>query len=314
MLSKSLAVSLIAPIIMLSSHAQYAEDTAPFAEVPVQQDADAIALYDGLAPGSEDVELDEIWRNAGTERWATNVTVPTLLPILPDNPDATRAAIIVVPGGGFQFISMDNEGYPIADWLAERGIAAFVLKYRTMETPTDQAAFTAFMSALFNPQPGDPQVDINQGIPIAVADAQAALSMVREKSSDWGYDADKIGMVGFSAGAMTTLGVALSESEDAPKPDFIGYIYGPMVAADVREGAPPMFNAIAADDPLFQRQGFGLIESWQAAGAPVELHYYQSGGHGFGSYKRGVPSDGWFDQFVLWMEAQGLLTPPSDRN
>ena len=311
MLPKLLTVSLAAPAILLSAHAQESEQSLPFEEVATPSDATAIALYDGVAPGSEGVELTEIWRNAGTERWATNVTIPTLLPVLPEDPEATRAAVLVVPGGGFQFVSMDNEGYPIAEWLAEQGVAAFVLKYRTMETPTDQAEFTAYMSALFNPQPGDPQIDITQGIPLAVADAQTALTLMRENSDEWGYDADKIGMVGFSAGAMTALGVTLSEAEAAPKPDFIGYIYGPMVAVDVPEGAPPMFNAIAADDPLFQGQGFGLIESWQAAGSPVELHYYQSGGHGFGSYKRGVPSDGWFDQFVLWMTAQDLLAPPT---
>ena len=309
---KSLATGLAASLLMLTANAQDSEQPLPFPVVPAPEDAEAIALYGGAAPGSEATELDEIWRNAGTERWATNVTVPTLLPVLPENPDASRAAVIVVPGGGFQFVSMDNEGYPIADWLAERGVAAFVLKYRTMETPTDQAEFTAFMSALWSPQPGDPQIDVTQGIPFAVADAQKALDLVRANSDAWGFDADKIGMLGFSAGAMTTLGVTLADGDAAAKPDFIGYIYGPMLATEVPEGAPPMFNAIAADDPLFQGQGFGLIESWQNAGAPVELHYYQSGGHGFGSYKRGVPSDGWFDQFMLWMGGQGLLAPPVD--
>ena len=205
---------------------------------------------------------------------------------------------------------MDNEGYPIAEWLAARGVAAFVLKYRTMETPTDAEDFAAFMSALWAPQPGDPQVDVTQGIPFAVADAQAALELVRANSEDWGYDADKIGMLGFSAGAITALGVTLSDAEQAPKPDYIGYIYGPMDAVEVPEGAPPMFAALAADDGLFAGQGFGIVEAWQKASIPVELHYYQSGGHGFGSYKRGVPADDWFDQFVRWMEAQELLTPP----
>ena len=58
---------------------------------------------------------------------------------------------------------------------------------------------------------------------------------------------------------------------------------------------PPMFNALAADDELFRGQGFGLVEAWEATGTPVEFHYYQSGGHGFGSYQRGVPADHWFD-------------------
>ena len=278
-------------------------------QVPVQQDDGAIALYDGPAPGSEAATQTETWFDIGTERWATNVTVPTLLPVLPDDPASTRAAVIVVPGGGFQFVSIDNEGYPIADWLAERGVAAFVLKYRVMQTPEDPEAFAAHMGRLFAPQPGDQPIDVGEGIPFAVADAQTALTLVRARADEWGYDADKIGMVGFSAGAMTTLGVSMATDDAAPKPDFIGYIYGPMVARDLPDQLPPMFNAIAADDPLFQGQGFGLVEAWQSKGAPVELHYYQNGGHGFGSYKRGATADRWFDQFVAWMDTNGWLAP-----
>lgn len=283
----------------------------PFERVDTPEDAAAIALYDGEAPGSEDSDMVEVWRNAGTERWANNVIRPTLLPVLPDDPTATRAAVIVIPGGGFQFISMDNEGYPIAEWLAARGIAAFVLKYRTMETPATQEGYIAHMNRLWNPQPDDALIDASQGIPFAVADAQTALALVRENADEWGYDADKIGMLGFSAGAMTTIGVTLAEDEEAQKPDYIGYIYGPMAGIDVPIDMPlpPMFNALAADDPLFRGQGFGLVEAWEATGTPVEFHYYQSGGHGFGSYKRGVPADGWFDQFISWMAAQDLLLP-----
>ncbi|MEM7329519.1 MAG: alpha/beta hydrolase [Pseudomonadota bacterium] len=283
----------------------------PFERVETPEDAGALPLYEGEAPGSEGTSLEEVWRNAGTERWANNVTRPTLLPVLPEDPAATRAAVIVVPGGGFQFVSMDNEGYPIADWLADRGVAAFVLKYRTMETPATQEGYVAHMNALWSPQPGDPQIDMTQGIPFAVADAQAALGIVQARADEWGYDADKIGMLGFSAGAMTTLGVTLADDDAAPKPAYIGYIYGPMAGIDVPadRSLPPMFNALAADDQLFRGQGFGLVEDWQATGAAVEFHYYQSGGHGFGSYKRGVPADGWFDQFVRWMGSQGLMEP-----
>lgn len=299
------AIAVATPLVS----ADEIEPPLPFERVETPEDADAILLYQGEPPGSEDSQLVEVWRNAGTERWANNVSRPTLLPVLPDDPSATRAAVIIVPGGGFQFVSMDNEGYPIAEWLAARGVAAFVLKYRTMETPATQADYAAHMSALWTPQPGDPQIDPTLGIPFAVADAQAALKVVQANASDWGYDADKIGMLGFSAGAVTTLGVTRSSEPDAPKPDFIGYLYGPMNEVEVPENAPPMFAALAADDSLFAGQGFGLVEAWQAAGIPVELHYYQSGGHGFGSYKRGVPADAWFDQYVGWMEAQGLLAP-----
>ena len=312
MQKKLCALGAAACLISGTVMAQDIADSTPFAEVPAPEDAGAILLYDGAAPGSEGSTLTEVWRNAGTERWATNVSVPTLLPVLPEDLAETRAAVIVIPGGGFQFVSMDNEGYPIANWLAERGVAAFVLKYRTMETPTEAAEFGAFMSALWAPQPGDAPVDVTQGIPFAVADAQTALDLVKAKSDEWGYDADKIGMLGFSAGAITALGVTLSEDDGTPKPDYLGYIYGPMTAVDVPEQAPPMFAALAADDGLFAGQGFGIVEAWQTAGVPVELHYYQSGGHGFGSYKRGVPADDWFNQFIGWMEAQDLLTPPTE--
>ncbi len=311
MLLRWLIAGVLAPLLPLVGHADNHEGPPPYQRVDAQVDEGAIPLYGGAAPGSEAVDREEIWRDAGTERWITNVTHPTLLPVLPEDPDATRAAVIVVPGGGFQFVSIDNEGYPIAQWLAERGIAAFLLKYRTMETPSTTDAFAEHMRALWEPQPGDPQIDITQGIPFAVADAQAALEIVRGNAQAWGIDPDKVGMLGFSAGAMATLGVTLAQGEGAPMPDYIGCIYGPMDAVDTPENAPPMFNALAADDPFFGDQGFGLIESWQRVGASVELHYYGTGGHGFGSYRRGVPSDGWFDQFIRWMEAQDLLATPA---
>ncbi len=291
-----------------------AQDDSGMSEVPAEADPGALALYDGPAPGSEDAAQSEAWYDIGTERWVTNVTTPTLLPVLPEDPASTRAAVIVIPGGGFQFVSIDNEGYPIANWLAERGIAAFVLKYRVMETPEGAEAFAAHMGRMFAPQPGDAPIDVRPGIPFAVADAQAALDLVRTRADDWGYDADKIGMLGFSAGAITTLALTGAEGDTAPKPDFIGYIYGPMDSVDVPADAPPMFAALAADDGLFAGQGFGLVEAWQQAGAPVELHYYQDGGHGFGSYKRGVTADAWFDQFVTWMTARGLLAPDPEED
>lgn len=298
--------AVVAPVLASCAVAQESGDAPGMRRVPVQVDEGAIALYDGAAPGSEGATYEEVWTHNGSERWARNITHPTLLPVLPEAGKATGAAVIVVPGGGFQFVSMDNEGYPIAEWLAERGVAAFILKYRVMQTPDAEADFAEVMRRLFSPAPGDERVDTRKGIPFAVADAQAALRLVESRSAEWGVDTDRIGMLGFSAGAMTTLGVTLAEG-DAPRADFIGYIYGPMTAVDVPEDAPPMFAALAADDGLFGAQGFGVVEAWRKADAPVELHFYERGGHGFGSYRRGVTADGWFDQFVNWMSARGLL-------
>lgn len=207
-----------------------------------------------------------------------------------------------------KFASMDNEGWPIAKWLAERGIAAFVLKYRLMETPDAEDAFMARVALNFDPAtPVGQRVDVSKGVPFAVAGAQTALRMMGSNAAKWNIDPTHVGLLGFSAGAMTTLGVTLANAADA-RPDFIAPIYGSMLAVTPPENAPPMFAAMAADDPLFNRQGFGLVESWQKAGRPVEFHLYESGGHGFGSFKKGTTSDNWFAHLTAWLAVRGLLT------
>ena len=114
-------------------------------------------------------------------------------------------------------------------------------------------------------------------------------------------------MVGFSAGAMLTLSTALY-GQDA-KPAFIGDIYGPLTTVTVPADAPPLFIALAADDPFFANNGFGLIDSWRAAKRPVEFHLYEQGGHGFGMYQKETTSTGWFDAFARWLGMHGYLKP-----
>jgi acetyl esterase/lipase len=98
-------------------------------------------------------------------------------------------------------------------------------------------------------------------------------------------------MAGFSAGAMLTMATAL-HGQDA-RPAFIANIYGPLAAVTVPADAPPLFVALAADDPLFAKGGYGLVDSWRAAGRPVEFHLYEQGGHGFGMYPKTATSAGW---------------------
>ena len=95
------------------------------------------------------------------------------------------------------------------------------------------------------------------------------------------------------------------------KPAFIGNIYGPLSAVDVPPDAPPLFAAVAADDPLLGAPNFGLIENWRKAHRPVEFHYYEQGGHGFGMYKKETTSTGWFDAYVKWLGMHGYLKPKS---
>jgi len=115
----------------------------------------------------------------------------------------------------------------------------------------------------------------------------------------------KIGMVGFSAGAMLTLTTELSGGD--AKPAFIGIIYGPLSAVEVPADAPPMFVALAADDPFSGGGDFGLINSWRAAKKPVEFHLFEQGGHGFGMYQKPTTSTGWFDELTRWLAMHGWV-------
>jgi acetyl esterase/lipase len=138
-----------------------------------------------------------------------------------------------------------------------------------------------------------------------IADARAAFALIRKRSAEWHVDPNRIGMVGFSAGAMLTMATTLA-GEDA-KPAFIGNIYGPLASLTVPVDAPPLFIALAADDPFFANGGYGLIDSWKAAKRPVEFHLYEQGGHGFGMYPKETTSTGWFEAFVRWIGMHGML-------
>ena len=139
------------------------------------------------------------------------------------------------------------------------------------------------------------------------ADARAAFALIRARSSEWKVDPKRIGMVGFSAGALLTMLTTLGGGD--AKPAFIGDIYGPLEPVTVPADAPPLFVAIAADDPLFAGRGMGLIERWMAAKKPVEFHLYGQGGHGFGMYPKETTSTGWFDAFYEWIVMNGFTNP-----
>jgi acetyl esterase/lipase len=249
----------------------------------------------------------ENWNLLGDgNRIVRNVTAPTLTPVLPDPAKATGAAVIVAPGGGFMLLSIDNEGYDVAHWLADHGIAAFVLKYRVHPTPPGaaefQASMAAFMAGVGKPNGKPPEVS-----PDALADAQAAVRLVRAHAHEWGIDPTRVGMVGFSAGAMTTLATGIAP-DVASRPDFIGVIYGPMNARPVPPDAPPAFFAVALDDPLMARNSnLGIIDSWRSAGRPLEVHLYGAGGHGFGMRSPTAAPALWPDEFYAWMKDRGVL-------
>jgi acetyl esterase/lipase len=282
--------------------AQAPRDAAQPAELTIPQPAfaSAIRLYPGVAPGSEGAAQAELWEQQGNERRARNVTVPVLIPVLPAAGKANGTAVVILPGGAFRRLAMDKEGLGVATLLAQQGVAAYVLKYRLVETPAAREEMAREMRreiAAGKPIPT---------FPLAVADGLRAVQLVRENAGRWGLRADRIGMIGFSAGAMTTLEVVLAPAP-ARRPDFAGIIYGPMGERPVPVDAPPLFVALAADDPLFAHGDFGLVSAWQKAGKPVELHFFGQGGHGFGMARQGLTSDLWADQFLAWMRMRGLV-------
>ena len=280
---------------------------ATMVPIPTPAQKDAIVLGTGPLPGAT---APESWHHQYGKNFARNVTVATLTPFLPDPAMATGTAVIVAPGGGFRSLSMENEGSDVARALAAKGVAAFVLKYRLVQTPADLPGFERAMAAMFAGAGGPPPNSLDLGPQLA--DSRTAFALVRKRAAEWHVDPARIGMVGFSAGAMLTLQTALRTPE--AKPAFIGIIYGPLQRVTVPADAPPMFVALAADDPLFGGRGMGLIESWAAAKRPVEFHLYEQGGHGFGMYPKETTSTGWFDAFVRWLGMHGMLANGQEAN
>ena len=286
-----------------------------FTRIPAVPEPDAIPLYPQPLGSASTEVWDKIYFGFRVVR---NVTRPTLTPVLPPSGKGTGAAVVVVPGGGFTMVQMDIEGWTIAHWLADHGIAAFVLKYRVRATPPDEGAFTTELNREISQQNGSKPAPPDPNAPLAYQDAIAALKLVRANSARWDIDPKRVGMIGFSAGAVTTMGAVL-EATPADRPDFFGYIYGPMhepltssVYAQpggftVPQNAPPMFAALAMNDPAFGGKGFAIVDSWNKAGRPVELHAYQTGGHAFGLGLPGTTSTMVMPEFRAWLQFNGFL-------
>ncbi len=138
---KSVLLSLASLSMTVSVLAQPAgEQKTNSVKAPVE--TNAIPLYGDATPGSA---TTEIWMKMGTSLMVRNVTRPTLTPFLPKRGKANGAAVIIAPGGAFMGLAMQHEGWDVARALADRGIAAFVLKYRLIETPTDESESLRFM-------------------------------------------------------------------------------------------------------------------------------------------------------------------------
>ncbi len=192
--------------------------------------AQVVNIWLGAAPGSERwTQKERTVENTPVGTVTFNVVTPTMTAFLPEQGKATGKAVITAPGGAFVALAISQEGEDVARWLQQREIAAFMLKYRIVEKRGE----------------GIPAgMNMDEVSRYCIADGIQALKVVRQRAAGWGVSPDRVGFLGFSAGAMVTSG-ALLQADAASRPNFAGMIYGgpfgvmPAVPAKL----PPMFLA-----------------------------------------------------------------------
>ena len=268
-----------------------------------------IALYPDVAPGSEDWAWSEqvSTKNLFNTPVIYNVVRPTITAYLPPYYLATGTAVIIAPGGGFHTLSIDSEGTDVAKWLNSKGVAAFVLKYRLTRSLTDDPV-KELMGKMSDSASLDR--DNEKTVPLAMADALAAIKYVRDHSGEMDIDPNKIGIMGFSAGGTLAMSVAYNASEQS-RPNFVAPIYlygGAIIGSEIPSSPTPIFVAVAGDDQLgLMSHSLDIYKKWFDAGQPAELHVYQKGGHGFGMRVQDLPTDTWYERFGEWLHLQGYL-------
>ncbi|TVZ17228.1 alpha/beta hydrolase [Maribacter sp. MAR_2009_72] len=244
----------------------------------------------------------EIWQT----QVVTNVSVPRLEIYKANNPNGT--SIIVAPGGGLYGLSIESEGREVAKWLNDRGITAFVLKYRLVPTGVDGIKEISDESVSNPAKIGE---RVKPVLPLSITDGLAAVNYVRTNAKELGLDPNKIGFMGFSAGGAVTMGVTLNYTI-ADRPDFIVPVYPWMTVLgdfEVPEDAPAMLVICASDDPLqLAKPSAALYMAWLENNKTAGLHMYSKGGHGFGMKKQDLASDDWIAQFYSWALTEGFTT------
>jgi acetyl esterase/lipase len=267
-----------------------------------------IQLYNGAAPGSENWNWDEKVndKNFWNTRVVYNVSHPSLTVFMPDAAVATGTAVIICPGGAFHALSINSEGFDVANWLIKKGVTCFVLKYRLAHSLTDDP-----VKEIMDKTGKKEMNDENQAvIPLEIADGRAAIVYVRQHAAEYKISPDRVGILGFSAGGTVTASTGFNYTPEN-RPDFVAPIYAYMpsfLQGTVPTDAPPMFLAAATDDQLgLAPHSVDLYNKWVGSKHSAELHLYAKGGHGFGMRVQHLPTDSWIDRFGEWLGVQGLL-------
>lgn len=244
----------------------------------------------------------EYYSKAWETEVITNVSVPAMEVFRPDKPEQNGMAVIIAPGGGYYALSIESEGRQVARWLKDKGVTAFVLKYRLVPTGTDGVAdLTKEWDRV--------EMRVKAIQPLAQKDGLNAIKYVREQAETYGIDPRRIGFMGFSAGGDVTVNVGMNFDLQS-KPDFIVPIYPWLPGKDnpgPPENAPPILVICATDDPLqLAPMSVALYQNWRVAGHSAAMIMYSRGGHGFGMRPQGLPSDNWIAQFYDWAQGEGL--------
>ncbi len=281
-----------------------------------------VDLWPGQTPGDVGIqgkETSRIYQSplVGPTKLITNVTKPTLTVYRPTPETNSGTAMIICPGGGYWDLFWELEGEEVAAWLNSVGITGIILKYRCPRRPGD----------IKGEPPLGPQLD-----------AQRAMRLVRSRAREWGIDADRIGMVGFSAGGHLALATAINfkkrlydpidaVDEVSSRPDFAVLCYSGYFKAKEQEGirsdisippdTPPIFLAHASDD----RESYGgsnaensvfMYIALKRAGIPAELHIYATGDHDFGVRQNEKLPSSWTRLCVRWLQSFHLYKPASN--
>lgn len=249
-----------------------------------------------------------------------NVSEAEMYVYLPEQEKNTGAAVVICPGGGYRIEAMDHEGYEIAEFLKEKGVAGIVLKYRLPYGHHE----------------------------IPSCDARRAIRIVRQNAKEWGINPDKIGIAGSSAGGhlASTVGTVFDSGEKEStcpveqvscRPDFMLLLY-PVISFDedfghmgsrenligkshdkelihkysnelnVSAKTPPTFLILADDDKAVPpRNSIEFYSALKKYDVPAEIHIFQKGGHGFGITKKNLPSDQWPEMFYDWLKASKIV-------
>lgn len=232
-----------------------------------------------------------------------NVTDPTIMVFKPKQAQGKTSAVVVCPGGGYSYLTINKEGTEIAEWLNSLGISAIVLKYRVPNQREN-----------------------------AFKDVQRAMRIVRYHAEEWEIETNQIGVMGFSAGAH--LSARLSGDFDdtsyehvdqkdtlSCRPDFTILLYPAYLVdsqnnlrEDIKVGSenPPTFIVQTQDDGVGIKNSIYYYLALQKADIPSELHVFPTGGHGYGMRPSSYAVSKWPILCEEWLRQIGMIGLKAD--